>query len=98
MTSRLGALIPFGLGWLLVVKIAHAAPQAEAASHGSERAQDFFESTNLVCFEVELDEAAWQGLSQGPKMYVSGKVRVGALCFEQVGVRLNGRGTFQPIT
>jgi hypothetical protein len=96
MASRLGALICFVFGWLLVVKIAHAVPQGDGGR--SDHTQDFFESTNIVCFEVELDEAARERLSQRPTTYVSGKVRVGPLCLEQVGVRLKGRGTFQPIT
>jgi hypothetical protein len=98
MTNRLGALIRFVFGWLLLAQVVHAVPEGESESRRSDRAQNFFESTNLACFEVELDEAASQRLSQRPTTYVSGRVRVGSLSFEQVGVRLKGRGTFQPIS
>jgi hypothetical protein len=98
MPSWIGALIRFLFTWLVVVHVAYSASHDEASRKRADRAQDFFESPNLTCFEVELDQAAWQALVQRPRTYVAGKVRVGALVLDQVGVRLKGRATFEPLT
>ena len=69
-----------------------------AASGPEEQAREFFQSTNLLTFRVELDDAAVAELSQNPRRYVRGTVRVGDGVWEDVGIRLKGSGTFQPIT
>ena len=73
--------------------VAHSA----APGHNEKQAQRFFESTNLTLFQVELDEVAVGQLESRPKTYVSGRVRVAGEVLEEVGIRLKGSGTFQPI-
>jgi hypothetical protein len=65
---------------------------------GQAAAEAFFASTNLASFQVELGPAEYQQLLRQPRGYVSARVRVGDRVFEQVGVRLKGSGTFQPIS
>ncbi|HZR19835.1 MAG TPA: CotH kinase family protein [Verrucomicrobiae bacterium] len=67
------------------------------ASQQSDSAEEFFNSTNLLTFSVELDEAAFEQLTEHPRTYVRGRVRVGEQVWEQVGIRLKGSGTFQPV-
>src|SRR5690348_9362773 len=55
-----------------------------AASDHEEKAQDFFESTNLLTFKVELDNAEFNQLAQRPRTYVPGRVRVGERVWENV--------------
>src|SRR5260370_21676018 len=66
-------------------------------AQNEEKAQDFFDSTNLTTFRVELDNPEFGQLAQRPKSYVRGRVRVGESTWENVGVRLKGSGTFQPV-
>lgn len=68
-----------------------------SGAQNEEKAQAFFDSTNLITFLVELGNAEVQQLAQSPRSYVRGTVRVGERSFENVGVRLKGSGTFQPI-
>lgn len=68
-----------------------------AAAQSDEQAQAFFDSTNLTAFHVRLAEPEFQQLEQTPKSYVRGQVRIGERTFENVGVRLKGTGTFEPI-
>jgi hypothetical protein len=76
--------------------LAFALAQAGTAEH-EELAREFFDSTNLITFKVELGEAEISQLAQRPKSYVCGRVRVGDQVWENVGIRLKGSGTFQPI-
>src|SRR5579862_1939252 len=84
-----GAMFP---AFLLAFALAQAGP----AEH-EELAREFFDSTNLITFKVELGEAEISQLAQRPKSYVCGRVRVGDQVWENVGIRLKGSGTFQPI-
>ena len=72
-------------------------PGASLANNHQESADDFFQSTNLLTFRVELDETAFDELTEKPRTYVRGRVRVGDRTWEDVGIRLKGSGTFQPI-
>jgi len=60
-------------------------------------ANEFFTGTNLLKFQVRLDERAFETLADQPKRYVSGQVQVGDHLWEEVGIRLKGSGTFQPV-
>ena len=60
-------------------------------------ATEFFSSTNLIAFQIELDSNASEQLEARPKTYVAGRIRVGDQVFEEVGIRLKGSGTFQPL-
>ena len=68
------------------------------SAENEEKAQEFFNSTNLLTFHVQLDDPVeFSQLGQRPRSYVQGKVRVGDKVLENVGIRLKGSGTFQPI-
>jgi len=92
--SRLKRLCKAYLGCTLIVTFAglHA-----AAADRQEKSQEFFDSTNLLMFRVELENSAFNQLAQRPKTYVPGRVRIGERVWEDVGIRLKGSGTFQPI-
>ena len=62
-----------------------------------EEAGAFFNSTNLTVFRVELAEAEIRKLAVNAKTYVPGTVRAAGCTLENVGVRLKGMGTFEPI-
>jgi spore coat protein H len=81
-------------GCLLLMAFAMA---PSSASQSADKAQAFFDSTNLTLFQVELADAEIQELMQTPRSYVPGKVRVGERTWENVGIRLKGTGTFEPI-
>src|SRR5579859_6882290 len=68
-----------------------------SAADSEQKAQEFFSSTNLLMFRVELDASAESQLEMRPKNYAPGRVRVGDQVWENVGIRLKGSGTFQPI-
>ena len=68
-----------------------------AAAERQQEARDFFDSTNLLTFRVEIDRAGFDALAQRPRTYVPGKVRVGERVWENVGIRLKGSGTFEPV-
>ncbi|HLH55577.1 MAG TPA: CotH kinase family protein [Verrucomicrobiae bacterium] len=52
----------------------------------------------MAVFHVELDDFEAGQLARRPKAYVGGRVRIGEQVFENVGIRLKGSGTFQPIS
>jgi hypothetical protein len=72
-------------------------PWFGSAAEPAQTASEFFASTNLLTFQVELDNRASQELEERAKSYVSGRVRVGEQVFDDVGIRLKGSGTFQPL-
>ena len=72
----------------------------ESRGPGAQKENDartFFDSTNLVTFQVDLGDSALRQLEQNPRNYVEGRVSAGTLTYESVGIRLKGTGTFQPI-
>lgn len=67
------------------------------ASNHEEQAAEFFENTNLLTFQIELDPPALGQLARRPRSYVPGRVKVGSKVLENVGIRLKGSGTFQSV-
>jgi spore coat protein H len=90
--ARRTGWLNFGCTLVLTVGLSHA-----AAASRQEKAQEFFDSTNLLTFRVELEGSGFNQLAQRPRTYVPGRVRVGERVWENVGIRLKGSGTFQPI-
>ncbi len=93
--SRLSPRLVCALAFVILC-LARAA--LAARNEADAAAQAFFDSPALVQFEVELDPERFEQLAQSPRRYVPGTVKVGNQSFEQVGVRLKGTGTFQPIS
>jgi spore coat protein H len=81
----------------LFISVVGASVNAPAGQNEIQ-AQAFFDSTNLTIFRVQLEPAEFRGLVERPRSYVRGRVCVGEKTWENVGVRLKGNGTFQPIT
>jgi spore coat protein H len=54
-------------------------------------------TTNVACFEIQLSESAVAALVQSPRIYVSGTFKAGTNTLHDVGIRLKGHGTFQPL-
>jgi hypothetical protein len=87
-----------GLRTLIILALFLGVSLSQAGMAENEgKANEFFSSTNLLTFRVELDPSELGELAQRPKTYVQGRVRVGEKEFENVGIRLKGSGTFQPI-
>src|SRR5690242_11446987 len=72
-------------------------PSLRGSNERQDHSEDFFDSTNLVTFRIELSQSAFDQLGERAKAYVGGRVRVGERAWENVGIRLKGSGTFQPI-
>ena len=53
--------------------------------------------TGIPILDLSLSPVASASLSANPREYVGGSMRNGSNLFGNVGVRLNGRGTFRPI-
>jgi len=81
----------------LAVSLVGAPNRRCVAGQLPDNPEEFFNCTNLLTFWVELDQGAFQQLSERPKSYVSGRVHVGDQVWEHVGIRLKGSGTFQPV-
>jgi spore coat protein H len=80
------------------VVVAGSGLESQALSRADAEARAFFASTNALTFHVELSSAEYRQLAREPRKYVSGRVSVGGCTFEQVGVRLKGTGTFEPVS
>jgi hypothetical protein len=78
--------------WVLI------AGTPDSRSGSDVQSEAFFADTNLTVFHVEIGSAEYRALGQQPRRYVEGKVRVNGKSYEQVGVRLKGTGTFQPVS
>lgn len=63
-----------------------------------QKSQAFFDRPDLPVFDVEIGAAEYQRLLRSPKRYVPGKVLVCGRTFQDVGIRLKGTGTFQPVS
>lgn len=85
-------LLNLGCALLLFLALAQ-----DAVADRQDKADEFFSSTNLLTFRVELEGSGFNQLAQSPRTYVRGTVRVGERAWENVGIRLKGSGTFQPI-
>jgi hypothetical protein len=89
-------LVRLGLLWVTMVGLGTipigAAPLEDTKAH------DFFLSTNLVVFRIEVPDAELRALEENPRAYVCGTVRVPGLVLERVGIRLKGTGTFEPVS
>src|SRR5947209_1170581 len=81
-------------GWLLLLAVM---PAFGSVVESTQTPSEFFASTNLVTFRIVLENRASQQLEERAKAYVSGRVEVGDQVFEDVGIRLKGSGTFQPL-
>src|SRR5687768_1037370 len=59
--------------------------------------EELFNGSSVPSFEVHLDEKALQSLNESNRTYVRGTFRTDSQVFRDVGVRLKGRSTYQPL-
>jgi len=71
-------------------------PSADISKE-SPRAGDFFTDGAVRFFQVELPAASMNSLRQQPRLYVSGTLREAGHIFTNIGVRLKGIASFQPL-
>jgi len=95
-TSFISPGIPQLIFLLAVLTFGGFLSQAGTAEN-DQKAEEFFNSTNLLTFQVDLEPFELGQLAQRPKTYVRGRVRVAGVELENVGIRLKGSGTFQPV-
>jgi len=95
-TSFISPGIPQLIFLLAVLTFGGFLSQAGTAEN-DQKAEEFFNSTNLLTFQVDLEPFEIGQLAQRPKTYVRGRVRVAGVELENVGIRLKGSGTFQPV-
>ena len=91
VSNRTIAILAFGA-------ILWTAASTQAGAANEQQAAEFFESTNMVTFRVKLEDFEVSQLAQRPRTYVRGSVQVDDRVWDNVGIRLKGSGTFQPIS
>jgi spore coat protein H len=68
-----------------------------AESKKAEAADTFFRDTQIHTLRIEISDSALASLKQGNHSYVKGTLRDGSVILRDVGIRLKGHGTFQPV-
>jgi spore coat protein H len=64
---------------------------------GTRGADELFKSGSIPSFEIVLGDAEYAMLNVSNRSYVRGTFKAGELILTNVGVRLKGRSTFQPL-
>ena len=83
---------------LAILTVAFAALLGRAAEpKKSDAADAFFRDANIHTLDIDVPESSLSTLKQGSRNYVRATVRDGKVTARDVGVRLKGHGTFQPI-
>lgn len=68
-----------------------------ADSKKSSAADALFNESTIRTFQLEIPEVGLAALKQGNHAYVRGTLREGGVVLRDVGVRLKGHATFQPV-
>ena len=68
-----------------------------AADKKSDAAAALFRDTSIHTLRLEIPASTLAGLKQGNREYIRATVRDGDVTLRDVGVRLKGHGTFQPV-
>lgn len=97
---QLTLVVLFALLWSLAIGRGQAAKNhpTQRARTSSSAGNAFFTQSNLTLVRVELGAGEHQRLSLFPRQYVPGRVWINGRSFTQVGIRLKGTGTFQPLS
>jgi spore coat protein H len=85
--------------WLVPVMLVAAIFSAHAADSKKSDASDaYFRDAAVRTLQIEVPASSLSALKEGQRDYVRATVREGSLVWHDVGVRLKGHGSFQPIT
>jgi spore coat protein H len=82
---------------LVILAMAAAFANSRGAEKKSDAAEIFFRDTNIHTLIIDVQERSVAALKQGSHDYVRATLRDGDLMLRDVGLRLKGHGTFQPI-
>jgi len=83
-------------GLFIALGLATALARAAEAKK-ADAAEALFRDTNIHIIRLEVPETKMAALRQGQRDYVRATLRDGDLVLRDVGLRLKGHGTFQPI-
>src|SRR5688500_10600020 len=82
--------------WYSILAVAVSLAGSVAAEK-KDAAEALFGDTNIHALQIDVSEAGLASLKQGNHNYVRATLRDGDLTLRDVGIRLRGHGTFQPI-
>lgn len=82
--------------WFSILAVAVSLAGSVAAEK-KDAAEALFRDTNIRTLQIDVSEAGLASLKQGNHNYVRATLRDGDLTLRDVGIRLKGHGTFQPI-
>jgi len=83
--------------WTCILAVAASLAGGVAAEKKSDAADALFRDTNILTLTIEVPESGLASLRQGNHNYVRATLRDGDVALRDVGIRLKGHGTFQPI-
>jgi spore coat protein H len=84
--------------WLVPLVLAVSLLATKAADSKKSDASDaFFRDAAVRTLQIEVPAASLSALKQGQRDYVRATVREGSMTWRDVGIRLKGHGSFQPI-
>ena len=83
--------------FIILALVASLATLRAADSKKSAAADAFFRDPRIHTLRVEISDSGLASLKQGNRSYVKVTLRDGEVVLRDVGIRLKGHGTFQPI-
>jgi spore coat protein CotH len=83
--------------WSSILVIGASLVCSVAAEKRSDAADALFRDTNIHTLHIDVSETGVASLKQDNHNYVRATLRDGDLALRDVGIRLKGHGTFQPI-
>jgi spore coat protein H len=87
------------LGTLLLLSSATVLPGSAVTTERAEGPPGaaLFDAEKAACFELQLSDSAASSLSKSSRTYVAGLFKAGTNVLQNVGIRLKGHGSFQPL-
>jgi spore coat protein H len=83
--------------WSIILALVASLACGVAAEKKSDAAEALFRDTKVRTLSIDIPVTGLSSLKQGNPSYVRGTVRDGEVVLREVGIRLKGHGTFQPI-
>lgn len=83
--------------WSIILAAVASLACSGTAEKKSDAADAVFRAEGIRTISIEVPESGLSSLKQGNTAYVRATVRDGEMALRDVGVRLKGHGTFQPI-
>src|ERR1043165_3045717 len=88
------------LALTLAVAAPTVTPAADAAKSGKHRAaaaDELFSQLRVLPLKMEISKSALAALKADPRKYVKASLSEGNQRYAEIGLRLKGHGSFQPI-